>query len=139
MAAFWRTEALPFPMYADSYIVFCGEDGLAAIEVYPDGHVLLPATPELPALVEAEGPRHSPFHAAISVPVDAETIERICAEHGWLCQMGTRGTFFHVVEVWVENRTLLELLPPDMAAEYAAFASPANWKAIFGTLRPEVA
>jgi hypothetical protein len=133
LAAFWRAEALPFPMYEGSHIVFLDDAGTAAIEVYPAGRVLAPSTPELPALVVGDGPAYSAFHAAIAVPVDETTIHGICAERGWKCQTGPRGPFFHVVEVWVENHTLLELLTPEMAAEYAAFASPANWKAIFGT------
>jgi hypothetical protein len=132
LAAFWRSEVLPFPMYEDSHIVFSDEGGATAIEVYPAGRVLEPSTPDLPALVAGEGSPRSAFHAAISVPVDERTIHRLCAEQGWHCQTGSRGSFFQVVEVWVENHTLLELLTPEMASDYAAFANPANWKAVFG-------
>jgi len=134
LARFWQAEALPFPMYENSYIVFSDADGASSIEVYPAGRVLRPATPELPALVEGDAPASSPFHAALAVPVDERTIHDTCAQLGWRCQTGPRGSFFHVVEVWVENHTLLELLTPEMAAEYRAFASPANWKSVFGTL-----
>jgi hypothetical protein len=132
LACFWNAEVLPFPMYEGSYIVFSGDDHGSSIEIYPDGHVLQPSTPELPALVPSTAVANSGFHAAISVPVDRATIERECAARGWTCQTGPRGPFFHVVEVWVENHTLLELLPPEMAGEYRAFASPQRWKAVFG-------
>jgi hypothetical protein len=29
-----------------------------------------------------------------------------------------------VIEVWVENETMVEILPPDYAAEYLAFTRP---------------
>ncbi len=134
LAAFWHTEALPFPMYDDSFIVFSGDDQGSAIEVYPAGKVLAVSTPDLPALVDQPQPANSGFHAAISVPVDEEKIRGLCTEMGWTCQTGPRGHFFHVVEVWVENHTLLELLTPEMADAYRAFASIDNWKAAFGSL-----
>ncbi len=133
LAAFWRSEVLPFPMYEASYIVFSGDGEGSCVEVYPAQRVLQPATPELPALVEGPVGVHSGFHAALSVPVDEAAIAAVCAEQGWLCRRGSRGGFFHVVEVWVENHTLLELLTPEMAAEYRAFASIENWKRIFGS------
>jgi len=133
LAAFWRSEVLPFPMYEASYVVFSGDGEGSCIEVYPAHRVLQPASPELPALVEGPVGGLSGFHAALSVPVDEEAIATVCDEQGWLCRRGSRGDFFHVVEVWVENRTLLELLTPEMAAEYRAFASIDNWKRLFGS------
>lgn len=134
LACLWRTEALPFPMYADSYIVFAGDDQGSSIEIYPAGRALTPSSPELPAMVESGPPAPSGFHAAISVPVDEAAIAAVCDGVGWSWQKGPRGPFFHVVEVWVEGHTLLELLTPEMAAEYRAFATVDNWKAAFGSL-----
>jgi len=134
LAAFWQTEVLPFPMYPDSYVVFAGDGHGSAIEIYPAGKVLMPSRPELPELIpatEQERGGHHPFHAAISVNIGEEDIKALCSQQGWFCQTGPRGTFFHVVEVWVENHTLLELLTPQMAADYTAFATPDNWKAVF--------
>jgi hypothetical protein len=121
-------------MYGDSYIVFSGDDNGTSIEIYPAGRVLQPASPELPALVNHAQTLLSGFHAAISVPMDEQTVTQICEDLGWQCRKGTRGDFFHVMEVWVENHTLLELLTPPMAAAYRAFASQGNWKTILGTL-----
>ena len=39
---------------------------------------------------------------------------------GWHCVTCNRGPF-HVIEVWVENDTMVEVLPPEFAAEYLAF------------------
>ena len=42
---------------------------------------------------------------------------------GWHCVTCNRGPF-HVIEVWVENDTMVEVLPPDFAAEYLAWTRP---------------
>ncbi len=41
---------------------------------------------------------------------------------GWQCYDCNRGPF-HVIEVWVENNTMVEILPPEYAAEYLAFTN----------------
>ena len=42
---------------------------------------------------------------------------------GWDCFTCDRGGHFHVVEVWVENAWLIEILPPVFADEYLGFAN----------------
>ncbi|NJO43825.1 MAG: hypothetical protein HC865_25475 [Cyanobacteria bacterium RU_5_0] len=37
-----------------------------------------------------------------------------------------RQGFFEVIEFWVENRVLLELLPPTIAPQYLVFMHPRN-------------
>jgi hypothetical protein len=37
---------------------------------------------------------------------------------------GNRKGFVNVIEVWVENQQLLELLPPTLAAQYLTFTEP---------------
>jgi hypothetical protein len=134
LAEFWETEALSFPMYENSYIVFCGQESSNCIELYPEGKSLHPSTPELPGLQTDNRQLGGAFHAALSVPIEEERIHEICQNAGWLCQTGPRGPFFKVVEVWVEGHTLLELLPPEMSKEYMAFANVQNWKTVFGLL-----
>jgi hypothetical protein len=54
---------------------------------------------------------------------DAKKVEEIAKRAGWQCFDCNRGPF-HVIEVWVENETMVEILPPDYAAEYLAFTRP---------------
>src|SRR5690606_28269651 len=94
--------------------------------------VLTPSTPELPALEACPGAGlRSAFHAAISVPVSEQEIADICAEAGWFQQKGPRGPAFEVVEVWVENQVLLDLLTSAMAERYVAVATPEDWHTVF--------
>tara|TARA_R110002110_G_scaffold278023_2_gene493293 strand:+ start:2435 stop:2893 length:459 start_codon:yes stop_codon:yes gene_type:complete len=131
LASFWRVEALQFPMYEDSYIVFCGEKTGSCIEVYPQGTILAPSTPELPALQADQRRPGGPFHAALSVPLPEDEVHSICRQAGWFSQTGPRGPFFSAIEVWVEGHTLLELLTPAMTDDYVAFANVENWKKAF--------
>ena len=51
------------------------------------------------------------------------TREQIAQRAGWECFRCNRGPF-HVMEVWVENETMVEILPPGFASEYLAFTRP---------------
>lgn len=128
LALFWKTKALPFPMYEDSFVVFFGERTGSCIELYPAGTRLEPSSPELPGIKSDGTQNGGSFHAAISVPLETEEIMQICQDAGWFCQTGPRGGLFSVVEVWVENHTLLELLTPEMTADYQANISMARWQ-----------
>ena len=72
---------------------------------------------------EARG--FGPTHFALSVATDADKVDTIAAREGWQCFRCNRGPF-HVIEVWVENETMVEILPPEYAAEYLAFTRPDN-------------
>jgi hypothetical protein len=101
------------------------------IEVYPAPTVLEPGKGgDGPTFVDTvksgagAPPALSAFHALISVPLEREEIERIGAREGWLTKHIGRGApgrppVFHVIEVWVENRLLLEVASREMAAGYA--------------------
>src|SRR5580704_18734588 len=86
-------------------------------------HVSIPARePEHVAEVLAE-PQTWPFHVLLSVPHEAEEVERIGAREGWCAKTFGRGMqghkpFFHVIEFWLENRLLIEVAPPAMVQEY---------------------
>jgi hypothetical protein len=129
LAELWRGQAYPFPMYPGSFIAFGGDGHGTAIEVYPLGTELVPGHSDLPHLKpdQAVSP-YTATHAAVSVPLEQPEIERIAAREGWQSLLGQRGPFFQVVELWVENRVLLELLTPEMKRQYQAFSTPENWR-----------
>lgn len=57
------------------------------------------------------------------MPCERAEIERIGAREGWRTKFFGRGApgqkpAFHVIEFWIENRVMLELATPSMAAEY---------------------
>ena len=62
------------------------------------------------------GPTHS---------AQADAVTAIAEREGWQCHRCNRGPF-HVIEVWVENELMVEILPPEYAAEYLASTNPAK-------------
>ncbi len=56
----------------------------------------------------------------------AKRVERIGAREGWRAKTFGRGMqgqkpFFHVIEFWLENRLMIEVVSPPMAREYEEF------------------
>jgi hypothetical protein len=43
-----------------------------------------------------------------------------------------RGRFFDIVEVWVENAYLVEVLDPEQLADYQRAMTIENWRRAFG-------
>jgi hypothetical protein len=67
----------------------------------------------------------------LSVPLEPEEIKRIGAREGWRAKTFGRGMqghkpFFHVVEFWLENRLMIEVVSPAMAREYEDFLKNAQ-------------
>lgn len=132
LAQFWEVEVCPFPMYDDSFIVFLGKNTSSCIEIYPAGVLQLEPTSSLPVLDKENSKLGGAFHAAITTPLNTGEIVDICEKAGWRCREESRGGIFSVVEVWIENHTLFELLTPEMANAYNGFINSDNWKSIFG-------
>ena len=62
----------------------------------------------------------------LSVPLEPNEIEHIGAREGWRTKTFGRGMrgqkpFFHVIEFWLENRLMIEVVSPAMAREYEDF------------------
>ena len=118
-------KAVPFPPNPGSFFALQLDDHGSGVEVYPAGTELQPAGAEGGSFVKQprEGRGFGATHFALSVATDADKVDAIAAREGWQCFRCNRGPF-HVIEVWVENETMVEILPPDYAAEYLAFTRP---------------
>ena len=103
------------------------------IEVYPERATLdIPATDDQVVFGENKAPPNTwPFHVLLSVPLEPDEIERIGAREGWRAKTFGRGMrgqkpFFHVIEFWLENRLMIEVVSPAMAREYEDFMKNAQ-------------
>ena len=130
LAEMMRGEAFPFPSLPGAHIAMADDRHGTAIEVYPAGKALVPGETEVESTTVADADRPSDTHLALGVPISEAELRRICEREWWLCRTCCRGGVFHVVEVWVENRFLIEALTPEMQAEYLAFASPGGWESM---------
>jgi hypothetical protein len=54
----------------------------------------------------------------------------IAVREGWPAKYRKRGGMFGVIEIWIEGRQMIEVLTPDMQAEYKSTMSAANWRAM---------
>ena len=130
LAEMMRGEAFPFPPLPGSHIAMAGDRYGTGIEVYPAGQALVPGETEVESTTVADADRPSDTHLALGVPISEAELRRICEREWWLCRTCSRGGKFRVVEVWVENRIMIEALTPEMQAEYLAFANPRSWEAM---------
>lgn len=127
-------EALPFPPFPDCWIAFTAQDDGTAIEVYPTTHVLEAGPAQLSCEIKAPDTAPTFVHAAICSPLDRAEIMEIAAAKGWTARICNRGPF-ECVEVWLENRLLVELLDAGMQRDYRRGMTAAHWAAMFGLAR----
>jgi hypothetical protein len=114
---------VPFRPNAGSFFALQLDEYGSGVEVHPAGTELQPAGATGGSFVRKDSHGYSPTHFALSVAADADTVQTIAKRAGWQCFDCDRGPF-HVIEVWVENETMVEILPPKYAAEYLAFTRP---------------
>jgi hypothetical protein len=110
--------ASPFGPVAGAYYVGTDSPTAAAIEVYPLGSEIAPGEGEgEPARFEGGHgvPTLGPVHVAMAVPRTRAEIAAIGAREGWRTLPCRRGGSFDVVEFWLENRLMLELVPESEA------------------------
>jgi len=108
-----------FGPYKNAYIAWAGDEHGTAIEVFPVGTELLPDSGDGQASFR-HSERATGFtatHAAVSVHRSKADIVAIAEREGWRAIELSRGAF-RVIEFWIENRVMLEILTEDMAQEY---------------------
>ncbi len=138
-----RAYRFPGPLPGAAMAVSGDRHG-TMIEVYPETVVMAPGEGEAPVVYRNVPADHSPagFHALLSVPHDRVTVERIGAAAGWRTRFFSRAApglppVFHVVEVWVENRFLLEVVPADMIEVYETYMQIGRMDALDLSLGPQ--
>jgi len=134
LAEIWHGQVFAFFPNPGGYLVTMSDDYGSAIEVYPLQDQLVPGTGDAPCQIihESNVDHFVGIHAAVSVPSSEAHIKQISDREGWRAVTCDRGGF-NLIELWVENRFLLELLPPEFTAEYLAFTQqPQLVEQVFG-------
>ncbi|MGN6848613.1 MAG: hypothetical protein ACTHJK_03905 [Sphingomicrobium sp.] len=127
LAELWRGEALPFPMLGHgSWIAHAGDDRRSSIEVYPRDVALHPAE-RFGDLQPEQVSRHGPFHAAVATPLGIDEVEEIGRRYECKTRVCQRGPWFRVIEFWVDDCLMLEMLTPEMQQEYMTNVTVENW------------
>ncbi|MBY9065393.1 hypothetical protein K1X12_00695 [Hyphomonas sp. WL0036] len=136
LARIMNGTAVPIPPGGPGAWMAWSGDELVEIEVIPRGAVMQPAEGGgnwQPQAEAASTSRRSECHFALCVDRPAKEVIDIAEAAGWPSTICDRGGFFHVVEVWIEDAFLMEVLDPEYTAAYKASMSLANWHSVFGT------
>lgn len=116
--------ALPFPPNPGSFLAVARDGHGTGVEVHPHDLVIDPGSDHGPAFARAApASAYSAVHVALSVELGLAEVQAIAAREGWLCRVCSRGGDFDVLELWLEDRFLVEVMPPEFTAAYLAFAN----------------
>ncbi|MBW8816336.1 MAG: hypothetical protein JF588_23195 [Caulobacterales bacterium] len=130
IAQLWGCEAYPFaPVGEDSWIAVADDGRNSAVEVYRRGVTLTPGEDQ--AMVQARSGAvvaYTPTHMAIATALSEAEVLALGEAEGWRTVRQSRGGVFDVIELWIENRLMVEVLTPDMQAQYLAGAKPQAWR-----------
>lgn len=131
LAEILNGEALRFPPGGkNAWKVFSG-DGAIDLEVLQRGDLimLIEGEPEGAFVTTPNAQRASECHLALCVDrPEAEVIE-IAQRAGWPVRHCERGRgLFGVLEVWVDNSFMIEVLDPVQSGRYRENISAAKWK-----------
>ncbi len=146
MAELWDGYAFPFPPSPGGFIVFADDGRGSAVEFVPINIEMMPGTgfPETSNFsletpteefeatfrLAETGPKYISTHLAVNTPLSEEEVKAIAEREGWraiTCNRG--GGLFQLIEVWVENRFMIEVFTPEMTKRYVEIVTPQNWAA----------
>ena len=125
LAELFNGYCAPFPSHPGSYVGLAADEYGTAIEVYPLGTEMIPGEDDKPIQFQHQNTSNQfiATHAAISIPLNQSQIEAIAKREQWRCVRCNRG-YFDVIEFWVENAVLLELVTPELAPDYINALAP---------------
>lgn len=130
IAEIWGGEAFRFPPWPGAYVAIAGDDRGSTVEVYPRGQTMAPGEgddPAWPRLDESPA-RFLSAHLAIATAKSESDVLAIARREGWRGLRCSRGKFFDVIELWLENRFLLEVLTEQMQADYRKNVNLEMWR-----------
>lgn len=113
IAELWGGHALPVPAIGDgAWIAITGDTHHAAIEIRP----------------HAEGDSDAPCQLALATPLSSYQVCYIARCQDWAVCHSKRGDGFAVIELWIENRIMIEVLTPPMQRAYQTLVNAELWQ-----------
>lgn len=130
LAEIFGGEALPFPPWPGAFVALAGDARNTTIEVYPRDAVLQPGEGEEMCQPgkDTEARRYSCIHLAVATALSVEQVLAIGAREGWRALRLNRGGLFDVIEFWVENSLMIEVMTAEMQAQYLARPNIPGWR-----------
>lgn len=130
MAEIWKGEAFRFPPWPGAWVAMAGDDRSTTLEVYPRDQVIAPGEGEAPGRPQQHAGQGalSSFHLAVATDRTAEEVLAIGARESWRAVRCSRGGIFDVIELWIENTLLIEVLTTEMQDDYRAGVTFDLWR-----------
>lgn len=151
IAELWNGMVVPFPPAPGSFMVFANDGKGSAVEITPSGTVLIPGeglppendteapTEEYEAKFVQTGsaPQYVATHLNVNTHLSFEEIKEIGRREGWRTLVCNRGEgLFQLVEMWVENQFMLEVMTPEQTARYVEITRPEFFAEMLGITFP---
>lgn len=151
LAALIGGTAFEFPVVPDAWIAVANDGSGTAIEVYPASMAHHPGRGDVDPRRAADGPetmpwedqifsdgeqvRPSAFHVALTTHLEAGEVLRLAETRKWRALACERAGVFGVIEVWIDDTVLVEVLTGAEAMRYRQFMTPAGCAPMFGAGR----
>lgn len=156
LAELWNGMVIPFPPCPNSFIALANDGRGSGVEVTPLNTILIPGeglppeesfdantlTEEYEAKFVASDftPRYTATHLNINTPLNEQRVKEIANREGWRVLTCNRGEgLFQLIEVWIENRFMLEVMTPEQTARYIEVTSPEFIAQMFGEMHEQTA
>jgi hypothetical protein len=130
IAELWNGQVLPFPPFPGAYIVLAGDERRTVLDVYPRGREHVPSDGEYAIRTNPSPSPHSEVHLAIGTVLAEQAVLELARREGWLAQRSRRGGLFDVIELWIENKFLLEVLTSAEQQRYVENLTADNLRAL---------
>ncbi len=117
-------QSFPFPPWPGAFVAMAGDARGTTIEVYPADSVIAPGDgPSMARPMKTDQAAElSSFHLALATPCTQEQVTALARDRGWRAVRCSRGGRFDVIELWVENAVLIEVMTCEMYAQYVSNA-----------------
>jgi hypothetical protein len=147
LAEIWDGVVFPFPPNPASFMVIADDGKGTGVEVLPAGTILVPGKGLPPEddidspTEEFEGkfvksdlvPRYVATHLNINTRKNIEQMRQIAKREGWRVLVANRGQgMFQLIELWVENTFMLEVMTPEQTARYIEITDPEFLAGVMG-------
>lgn len=141
LAELWNGAVYPFPPAPNSFFVTANDGRGSAVEITPIDTILVPGE-GLPPEEGFDGetrteeyeakfmksdfvPQYVPTHLNINTQLNEAEIKELARREGWRVLTCNRGEgLFQLVEIWIENRFMLEVMTPEQTARYVEITQP---------------
>lgn len=121
------TEYFPF-VFPDSYVVISANEWGSLLEVCKRGDEQVPAPVEVGLRRNPSPSRYNEVHLLIGSRLGFDDIFAIAEREQWIARSCDRA-IFQLVELWIENKFLVEVVTAAQIERYRRFySSVENWR-----------